>query len=83
MPLCEYMLCDSGRGSGPKGANDLCSGIFEDLGLKVSVNNGILASMLGLGIRASRVGFEPRGWDVSLWLGFEPQGWDLSLKAEI
>ena len=39
--LCEYMLCDSERGSGPEGTNDLCSGIFEDLGLKVSINNGI------------------------------------------
>ena len=42
LPLCEYMLmCDGERGSGPKGANDLCSVIFEDLGLKVSINNEI------------------------------------------
>ena len=26
LPLCEYMLmCDGERGSGPKGANDLCT----------------------------------------------------------
>ena len=41
LPLCVYMLCDSERGSGPEGVDDLCSGIFEDIGLKVSVNNGI------------------------------------------
>ena len=41
LPQCEYMLCDSERGNGPKGADDLCSGIFEDLGLKVSINNGV------------------------------------------
>ena len=39
---CEYMLmCDGERGSGPKGADDLCSVTFEDLGLKGSINNGI------------------------------------------
>ena len=42
LPLCEYMLmCDGERGSGPEGADDLCSVIFEDLGLKVSINNEI------------------------------------------
>ena len=42
LPLCEYMLmCYGERGSGPIGANDLCSVIFEDLGLKVSINNEI------------------------------------------
>ena len=42
------------------------------------------------GIWVSRLGFEPRGWDLSLaagiWalkLGFEPPGWDLSLEAGI
>ena len=67
-------MCDGERGSGLEGADDLCLVIFDDLGLKVSINNGILASRLGFRISASRVGFEPRGWDVSLWLGFEPQG---------
>ena len=37
----EFMLCDGERGSGPKGADDLCSVIFEELGLNVSINNGI------------------------------------------
>ena len=41
LPLCEYILCDGERGSGPKGADDLCLVSFEDLGLKVSINNGI------------------------------------------
>ena len=42
LPLCEYMLmCDGERGSGPEGADDLCLVIFEDLGLKVSINNEI------------------------------------------
>ena len=41
MPLCEYMLFDAERGSGSEGANDLCLVSFEDLGLKVSINNGI------------------------------------------
>ena len=30
LPLCVYILmCDGERGSGPKGANDLCSVCFE------------------------------------------------------
>ena len=41
MPLCEYMLFDAERGSGSEGADDLCLVSFEDLGLKVSINNGI------------------------------------------
>ena len=41
LPLCEYMLCHCERGSGSKGADDLCLVIFEDLGLKVSINNEI------------------------------------------
>ena len=42
LPLCEYMLmCDGERGSGSEGADDLSSVISEDLGLKVSINNGI------------------------------------------
>ena len=41
LPLSEYMLCDGEWGSGPKGAGDLCSVIFGDLGLKASINNGI------------------------------------------
>ena len=42
LPLCEYMLIGDGeRGSGPEGADDLSSVISEDLGLKVSINNGI------------------------------------------
>ena len=42
LPLCEYVLmCDGERGSGPEGADDLCSVSFADLGLKVSINNGI------------------------------------------
>ena len=41
LPLCEFMLCDAERGSGSEGANDLCLVSFEDLGLKVSINNGI------------------------------------------
>ena len=29
LPLCEYMLmCDGERGSGPEGADDLCSVSF-------------------------------------------------------
>ena len=43
-------MCDGERGSGPEGADDLCLVIFDDLGLKVSINNGILASRLGFGI---------------------------------
>ena len=51
VPLCEYVLmCDGERGSGPKEADDLCLVIFDDLGLKVSINNGTLASRLGFGI---------------------------------
>ena len=41
VPLCDYMLCDAERGSGSEEANDLCLVSFEDLGLKVSINNGI------------------------------------------
>ena len=41
-------MCDGERGSGPEGADDLCSVSIEDLGLKVSINNEILASRLGL-----------------------------------
>ena len=30
LPLCEYMwMCDSERGSGPEGADDLCLVSFE------------------------------------------------------
>ena len=50
-------MCDGERGSGPEGANDLCFVIFYDLGLKVSINNGILAL---------RLGFEPLGWNLTL-----------------
>ena len=42
------------------------------------------------GICVLRLGFEPKGWDLSLEAGilawrlrFEPQGWDLSFKAGI
>ena len=42
LPLCKYMwVCDGERGSGPKGADDLCSVSFEALGLNLSINNGI------------------------------------------
>ena len=36
LPLCEYVMCDSKRGSGPEGANDLCLVSFEALGLNLS-----------------------------------------------
>ena len=42
LPHSEYIwVCDGERGSGPEEANDLCLVSFEDLGLKVSINNGI------------------------------------------
>ena len=42
LPLHEYLwMCDGERGSGPEGADDLGSVIFEDLGLKVSINNDL------------------------------------------
>ena len=42
LPLCKCMfMCDGERGSGPEAADDLCSVSFEDLGSKVSINNGI------------------------------------------
>ena len=53
LPLCEYMLCDGERGSGPEGADDLCSVIFEDLSLNVSIKPSMY---LGL----------DRCWDLSL-----------------
>ena len=38
LPLCEYMwVCDGERGSGPKGADDLCLVSFEALGLNLSL----------------------------------------------
>ena len=41
LPLCEYKwVCDGERGSGPKGADDLCLVSFEAQGL-VSINSGI------------------------------------------
>ena len=43
-------MCDGERGSGPKGADDLCLVGFEALGLNLSINYG----------------FELRGWDLSL-----------------
>ena len=47
LPLCEYMRVHDGeRGSGPKGANDLCLVSFGALGLNLSINNGISASRL-------------------------------------
>ena len=42
LPLCEYMWVYEGeRGSGPKGADDLCLVSYEALGLNLSINNGI------------------------------------------
>ena len=42
LPLCEHMLmCDGERGSGPKGADDLCLVSFEALGLNLSIIIGI------------------------------------------
>ena len=38
LPLCEYVMCDSKRGSGPKGANDLCLVSFEALSLNLSID---------------------------------------------
>ena len=37
MPLCEYMLFDAERGSGSKGADDLCLVSFDALGLNLSL----------------------------------------------
>ena len=48
LPLNEYMLmCDAERGIGPKRVDDLCSVNFVDLGLSLSINNGICAPRLG------------------------------------
>ena len=42
LPLCENVLmCDGERGSGPEGADDLCSVSFVDLGLNLSIHNRI------------------------------------------
>ena len=41
LPLCEYVMCDGERGSGPEGADDLCLVSFEALGLNLSIHNGI------------------------------------------
>ena len=65
--VCE---CDGERGSGPEGADDLCSVSLGALGWNLS---------LAARISALKLGFEPQ----SSRLGFESQGWDLSLKAGI
>ena len=42
LPLFEYVImCEGERGSGPKGADDLCLVSFEALRLNLSINNGI------------------------------------------
>ena len=50
-------MCDSERGSGPKGANDLCLASCLDLGLEAE-------------ILTSRLGFWPHDGDLSLKAGF-------------
>ena len=73
------------QGSGPEGVGDLDA--FTHMG-------NFLLLLLGLDllaeIQASRMGFEPLGWDLGLQarilafrLGFGPQGWDLGLKTGI
>ena len=46
-------MCDGEMGSGPEGADDLCSENFVDQGLNLSINNGLFGSLkanrLGLG----------------------------------
>ena len=40
-PFVSMLMCDGESGSGPEGADDLCLVVLEDLGLKVSINDGI------------------------------------------
>ena len=42
LPLCEYVLmCDGERGSGPKGADDLCLVSLKVLDWNLSFNAGM------------------------------------------
>ena len=42
LPPYEFMwMCGGKRGSGPKGADDLCLVRFEDLSLNLIITNGI------------------------------------------
>ena len=93
LPLCECMwVCDSERGSGPEGADDLCSVCFEAWGWDLSHDAGYWPSSpefelrgwnlsLEAGIWASKLGIESQSWESSLHAG-RLGGWDLSLEAE-
>ena len=53
LPLREHMLmCDGERGSGLKGANDLCQEGFEALGLNLSINYGFKSQGCDLSLQA-------------------------------